>query len=238
MWKRTAKGEHVNPAPALAPAAPAQLDAQAEAVIVRRLGVASYEPTWRAMREFTDARSAQTPDELWVVQHPPVYTIGVAGRNAHLPRVDNAIPVVRTDRGGQITYHGPGQIVLYTLLDLNRRRLGVRSLVRLLENAVIDLLQQRGVRGHARPEAPGVYAGAAKVAALGLRIRHGRCYHGVALNVAMDLTPFAAIDPCGYPGLAVTDLRTLGVDGPLDEVADALIAGLRRRLAADREAAA
>lgn len=208
-------------------------DAGAEAVVVRRLGTAPYEPTWRAMREFTAARGSQTPDELWLLQHPPVYTIGVAGRDVHLPRVDNGIEVVRTDRGGQITYHGPGQVVLYTLLDLSRRRLGVRELVRLLENAVIDLLWQRGIRGHARPEAPGVYVDAAKIAALGLRIRQGRCYHGLALNVAMDLNPFAAIDPCGYPGLAVTDLRTLGVDAPVQDIADALAAHLQRRLAGE-----
>jgi lipoyl(octanoyl) transferase len=200
------------------------------ALIVRRLGLAPYEPTWRAMREFTAARSTQTPDELWLVEHPPVYTVGVAGREAHLPRVDNGIPIVRTDRGGQITYHGPGQIVLYTLLDLGRRRLGVRTFVRLLEDAVIDLLGQHGIEAHGRVDAPGVYVGAAKVAALGLRIRHGRCYHGLAVNVAMDLTPFAAIDPCGYPQLAVTDLRTLGIEEPPDAAAGALAAVLSRRL--------
>lgn len=199
-------------------------------MIVRRLGLAPYEPTWRAMREFTAARGTQTPDELWLVEHPPVYTVGVAGREAHLPRVDNGIPIVRTDRGGQITYHGPGQIVLYTLLDLGRRRLGVRTFVRLLEDAVIDLLGQHGIEAHGRVDAPGVYVGAAKVAALGLRIRHGRCYHGLAVNVAMDLTPFAVIDPCGYPQLTVTDLRTLGIEQPLDAAADALAAVLSRRL--------
>lgn len=199
-------------------------------MIVRRLGLAPYEPTWRAMREFTAARGTQTPDELWLVEHPPVYTVGVAGREAHLPRADNGIPIVRTDRGGQITYHGPGQIVLYTLLDLGRRRLGVRTFVRLLEDAVIDLLGQHGIEAHGRVDAPGVYVGAAKVAALGLRIRHGRCYHGLAVNVAMDLTPFAVIDPCGYPQLTVTDLRTLGIEQPLDAAADALAAVLSRRL--------
>jgi lipoyl(octanoyl) transferase len=199
-------------------------------LIVRRLGLAPYEPTWRAMREFTAARGTQTPDELWLVEHPPVYTVGVAGREAHLPRVYNGIPIIRTDRGGQITYHGPGQIVLYTLLDLGRRRLGVRTFVRLLEDAVIDLLGQHGIEAHGRVDAPGVYVGAAKVAALGLRIRHGRCYHGLAVNVAMDLTPFAVIDPCGYPQLTVTDLRTLGIEQPLDAAAEALAAVLSRRL--------
>jgi lipoyl(octanoyl) transferase len=203
-------------------------------VIVRRLGLAPYEPTWRAMRELTAARTPRTPDELWQLEHPPVYTVGVAGREQHLPRVDNGIPVVHTDRGGQITYHGPGQAVLYTLLDLQRRGLAVRSYVRLLENAVIDLLGRCGIAdAHGRADAPGVYVGEAKIAALGLRIRHGRCYHGLALNIAMDLTPFAAIDPCGYPQLPVTSLQALGVKRPSDEIAQALIDALVQRLAAE-----
>ena len=182
------------------------------------------------MREFTAARTAETPDELWLLQHSPVYTVGVAGRSEHLPRADNGIPVVRTDRGGQITYHGPGQLVLYTLLDLQRLGIGVRTYVRLLENAVIDLAAQHGIDAHGRTDAPGVYVGPAKLAALGLRIRHGRCYHGVALNAAMDLTPFTAIDPCGYPQLEVTSLQALGVEVSLDALGDGLIEALRRRL--------
>ncbi|MPZ43464.1 MAG: lipoyl(octanoyl) transferase LipB [Betaproteobacteria bacterium] len=203
-------------------------------MIVRRLGLAPYAPTWRAMREFTAARTPDTPDELWQLQHPPVYTVGVAGRDQHLPRVDNGIPVVRTDRGGQITYHGPGQVVLYTLLDLQRRSLSVHGFVRLLEGAVIDLLGRYGIAdAHGRTDAPGVYVGQAKIAALGLRIRHGRCYHGLALNIAMDLTPFAAIDPCGYPKLPVTSLQALGVDRPTDEIAQALVDALARRIGAE-----
>jgi lipoyl(octanoyl) transferase len=182
---------------------------------VRRLGRVEYEPTWRAMQKFTAERAADAADEIWVLDHPPVYTLGVAGRAEHLPRVANGIPVVRTDRGGQITYHGPGQVVLYTLLDLRRRGLAVRPLVRLLELSVIDLLADFGIAAAARVEAPGVYVAGAKIAALGLRIRNGCCYHGLAFNADMDLTPFRAIDPCGYSGLAVTQARELGIaDAP------------------------
>lgn len=198
--------------------------------IVRRLGTVRYEPTWQAMRAFTAARTPETADELWLLEHPSVYTLGVAARPAHLPRADNGIPVVRTDRGGQITYHGPGQVVLYTLIDLERRGLGIRPFVRLLEGAVIDFLGQYGICGSGRDDAPGVYVEGAKIAALGLRVRHGRCYHGLALNVAMDLTPFAAIDPCGYPRLPVTSLQALGVDRASDEVANALAEALARRI--------
>ena len=152
---------------------------------------------------------------MWLLEHSPVYTLGVAGRAAHLPRVANGIPVVKTDRGGQITYHGPGQVVVYALLDLRRRGLAVRPLVRLMENAVVGLLAEYGIAAAGRLEAPGVYVSGAKVAALGLRIRDGRCYHGLAFNVDMDLSPFHVIDPCGYSGLAVTQARDLGIaDGP------------------------
>ena len=200
---------------------------------IRRLGLEPYEETWHALRAFTAARTTRTPDELWLLQHPPVYTVGVAGRDQHLPRVENRIPVVRTDRGGQITYHGPGQLVVYTLVDLQRLGIGVRSYVRLLENAVIDLLQRYGIDAHGRTDAPGVYVDDAKIAALGLRIRQGRCYHGIALNVAMDLTPFSVIDPCGYPQLAVTDLQRLGVECSLVEAGGGLVDALCRRLAAE-----
>ncbi|HEY7758315.1 MAG TPA: lipoyl(octanoyl) transferase LipB [Burkholderiales bacterium] len=178
---------------------------------LRRLGLADYASTWRAMREFTDSRSADTPDELWLLEHPPVYTYGVAGRAEHLPRGDTGIPVIKSDRGGQVTYHGPGQSIAYTLIDLRRAGLTVRGLVERLEQAVLDLLQDYGVHGTRREGAPGIYVGGAKVAALGLRIRGGYSYHGLSLNVDLDLGPFAAIDPCGYPGLAVTRLRDLGV---------------------------
>ena len=165
-------------------------------VRVRQLGLAEYQPTWHAMQALTAARGTDTPDEIWMLQHPPVYTLGVAGKAEHLPRIDNGIPVVRTDRGGQITYHGPGQIVAYLLLDMRRRGLSV----------------------HGREDAPGVYVGAAKIAALGLRIRNGCCYHGIALNVDMDLAPFHAINPCGYPGLSVIQMRDLGIGDDVERI--------------------
>jgi lipoyl(octanoyl) transferase len=169
-------------------------------VIVKRLGRVEYLPTWQAMRSFTRARSDSTPDELWLLEHPPVFTIGQGGRSA----VPEAI---RVDRGGDVTYHGPGQVVVYTLVDLARRGLKVKTFVRLLEQAVIDLL---GPRAERKPGAPGVYVDGAKIAALGIRVVRGRAYHGVALNVDMDLSPFSRIDPCGYPGLRVTQMRELG----------------------------
>ncbi len=198
---------------------------------LRRLGRVEYEPTWRAMRDFTAARDERTVDELWSLEHPPVYTVGVAGRSAHLPRVANAIPVVHVDRGGQITYHGPGQVVIYVLLDLARRGMSVRALVRLLERAVIDLLARHGIRAINRSDAPGVYVDGAKVAALGLRVRKGRCYHGLALNVDMDLAPFLVIDPCGYAGMPVTCLRDLGVAATPGQAGEALLAILIELLA-------
>jgi len=202
-------------------------------ITVRKLGLADYEPAWRAMQEFTARRDAATPDELWSLQHPPVYTLGVAGKPEHLPRVDNGIPVVRSDRGGQITYHGPGQLVIYLLLDLRRRGLGVRPLVRMMERAAIDTLGACGVAARGRNDAPGVYVGEAKVAALGLRIRNGCCYHGLALNVDMDLSPFDAINPCGYPGLAVTQTRDLGIAEALDALSGKLVEHLLRHLDAN-----
>jgi lipoyl(octanoyl) transferase len=171
------------------------------------------------MRRFTAARDAFTPDELWLLEHPPVYTLGQAARLAHLRRA-TTIPVERVDRGGQITYHGPGQVVGYALVDLRRRGFTVRRLVAALEQAVIDLLGGYRIAGERRPGAPGVYVGGAKIAALGLRVRNGCSYHGVALNVAMDLAPFRDIDPCGYAGLAVTQLAELGVTAGVAEVAD------------------
>jgi lipoyl(octanoyl) transferase len=191
--------------------------------VVRRLGLADYEPVWQQMKEFTLARNADTPDELWQVEHPPTYTLGVASKPEHLPRMDNGIPVIKTDRGGQITYHGPGQIVIYTLLDLRRRNLGVRALVRRLERAVIELLRDYDIEANGREDAPGVYVAGAKIAALGLRVSNGCCYHGLSLNVNMDLTPFGAINPCGFPGLEVTQLCDLGVADPTAIIADKLL---------------
>jgi lipoyl(octanoyl) transferase len=200
---------------------------------IRRLGQVPYEPTWQAMREQTLARAGDAgetaPDELWLVEHPPVFTQGQAGKPEHLLH-DIGVPVVPIDRGGQITYHGPGQVVVYLLLDLQRRHLKVRELVNRIEQAVIDLLAAHSVVATRREGAPGVYVGDAKVAALGLRVRNGCCYHGVSLNVDMDLSPFAAINPCGYEGLAVTQLRDLGVNLTPLAAGEALLAHLQKQL--------
>lgn len=176
------------------------------------LGRVEYEPTWRAMQEFTATRAPETtPDELWIVEHSPVFTVGLNGKPDHLLRRTD-IPVVYVDRGGQITYHGPGQLVIYLLLDLRRRRYGVRELVRRMERAVIALLAEEGVTAEGKVEAPGVYVGQAKIAALGLRVKNSCCYHGLALNLDLDLAPFADINPCGHAGLQVTRTRDLGLD--------------------------
>jgi lipoyl(octanoyl) transferase len=179
--------------------------------LLRALGRADYESTWRAMQAFTERRTAETRDEIWIVEHSPVFTIGLNGTPEHLLR-RSAIPVVHVDRGGQITYHGPGQLVIYLLLDLRRRSYGVRELVRRMERAVIALLAEEGVAAEGRVDAPGVYVGAAKIAALGLRVKNGCCYHGLALNIDVDLAPFADINPCGHAGMAVTRTRDLGLD--------------------------
>ena len=204
-----------------------------QALHIRHLGRASYEPTWHAMRDQTLARAgvagADTVDELWLVEHPPVFTLGQAGKPEHLLH-DIGVPVIPIDRGGQITYHGPGQVVVYLLLDLQRRHLKVRELVSRIEQAVIDLLAQYQIVASRRDGAPGVYVGAAKVAALGLRVRNGCCYHGVSLNVDMDLSPFQAINPCGYEGLAVTQLRDLGVNLTVSEAGEALLRQLQNQL--------
>ena len=175
---------------------------------LRRLGRVDYAACLAAMQDFTDRREANTPDQLWLVQHPPVFTLGLAGRAEHVLDAGD-IPVVHCDRGGQVTYHGPGQVVLYTLLDLKRADIGIKALVTTLEQAVIDLLAPLGLAGERRAGAPGVYVAGAKIAALGLRVRRACSYHGLSLNVAMDLRPFERINPCGYAGLAVTDLRSL-----------------------------
>ncbi|HMX17320.1 MAG TPA: lipoyl(octanoyl) transferase LipB [Rhodocyclaceae bacterium] len=201
-----------------------------DGTIVRRLGQAPYEPTWRAMQEFTAKRDGGTPDEIWLCEHPPVFTLGQAGRTEHLLR-DVGIPVVKIDRGGQVTYHGPGQVVAYLLLDLRRRDLKVRELVHRMEQAVIAALAGWGLRGERLAGAPGVYVKGAKIAALGLRVRNGCSYHGLALNVDMDLSPFAAINPCGYEGMPVTSLRLLGVQATPAAAGEVLLAALATQLA-------
>lgn len=194
---------------------------------VLRLGLMDYEIALKKMRDFTLQRDADTADELWLLEHPPVYTLGLAADAAHGPKLDNGIPVVQVERGGEITYHGPGQLVLYTLVDLARRGIKVKQFVAMLEQSVIDLLEGRGER---RPGAPGVYADGAKVAALGIRVSRGCAFHGLALNVDMDLAPFAAIDPCGYAGLAVTQTRDLGIPGDVGILGARLAEILRARL--------
>jgi lipoyl(octanoyl) transferase len=211
------------------------------APLLRDLGRAEYLPTWQAMREFTARRGPDTADELWLVEHPPVFTLGQAGRREHL-RDAGGIPVVATDRGGQVTYHGPGQVVVYTLLDLRRLGIFVRELVYRIEQAVIQTLDASGVCGERVRGAPGVYvrdprsaaagelAGYAKIAALGIKVSRGCSYHGVALNVAMDLAPFSRIDPCGYAGLPTVDLSTLGASTSWRAAADRLTGRLAQHL--------
>jgi lipoyl(octanoyl) transferase len=198
-------------------------------VIVRQLGLVEYEPTWRAMQEFTTRRTPDTPDELWLCEHPPVFTLGLAGKPEHLLR-DVGIPVVKIDRGGQITYHGPGQVVAYLLLDLKRRGLTVKGLVNRMEQALIDLLAGYGIAAERLAGAPGVYVNGAKIGALGLKVRNGCCYHGLALNVAMDLAPFAAINPCGYEGMAVTQVSALAPGVTLAQASAALVVQLEKHL--------
>jgi lipoyl(octanoyl) transferase len=202
----------------------------AEPPVLRRPGLVPYVPTWEQMRDFTLARNDQTQDELWLLEHPPVYTVGLAGKTEHWPRVDNGIPVVRVDRGGQITYHGPGQLVAYLLLDMRRRGLTIRPLVRHMEQAVISLLADYNIEAQGRNDAPGVYVGPAKIAALGLRIKNGCCYHGLALNVDVDLAPFQAINPCGYAGLEVTSTQLLGITETKEQIGDRLIRHIKNIL--------
>lgn len=198
-------------------------------MITRYLGLTDYQVTWSDMRAFTDQRSSADEDELWVCEHLPVYTLGQAGRREHIHNpVD--IPVVQSDRGGQVTFHGPGQLVFYTMIDLRRAGFGVRDMVVRLENSVINLLQDHGIAAKSRRDAPGVYVDDAKVAALGLRVRRGATYHGLAFNVDMDLSPFEGIDPCGYRNLAVTSARKLGVRDSQDEVMEQLLLHLYAQL--------
>ncbi|HQR50226.1 MAG TPA: lipoyl(octanoyl) transferase LipB [Methylophilaceae bacterium] len=198
-------------------------------MLARHLGLTDYEATWRAMQDFTAQRQADTPDELWLTEHPPVYTLGLNRKDVRLPWRDD-IPLVLTDRGGKITYHGPGQIVLYLLLDLKRSGLKIRQLVDCMEGAIINLLAEYGITSQGRPDAPGVYVEGKKIASLGLRLKNGCCYHGLSLNVDMDLSPFEAIDPCGYRGLQVTQMRDLGIIHGSGEYASRLTAAMMKSL--------
>jgi lipoyl(octanoyl) transferase len=201
----------------------------ADTLVIRHPGVVDYETAWHDMQAFTHNRDEDTADELWFLQHPPVFTLGRNGKQKHLHDTGK-IPVIKVDRGGQVTYHGPGQLVVYTLLDINRRQLGVQSLVRLLEQAVIDLCSDHAIHAQRRDNAPGVYVDDRKLAALGLRVRKGCAFHGLSLNVDMDLAPFALIDPCGYQGMEVTQLRQLGVDASMENVSTQLQKHLERLL--------
>ena len=193
-------------------------------LLVRRLGLMDYEPVWRAMQRFTDERDESTPDELWLVEHPPVFTQGQAGRAEHM-LAPGDIPVIQVDRGGQVTYNGPGQIVAYPLIDISRSKIGVRALVKGIEQAVIDVLKSYGVDAQLLEGAPGVYVDGVKIASLGLRIRRGKSFHGLSFNINMDLEPFQRINPCGFEGLQVTNLSAFA-DVTMSEVEDRLIAGL------------
>ena len=199
-------------------------------IIIRDLGLQDYQTVLQAMQDFTLHRHADTPDELWIVEHPAVYTLGLNGKREHLLNTGD-IPVIQSDRGGQVTYHAQGQVIIYTLLDIERLNLNIRQLVSLLEQTMIDTLAFYGIVAIAKADAPGVYVNGAKIAALGLRVKGGCCYHGLALNIDMDLSPFNAINPCGYAGLAVTQLRALGVRDTLSEVQEKLLPHLTGALA-------
>ncbi len=196
---------------------------------IRYFGLVDYLTTWQAMKDFTASRTENTHDEIWLLQHPSVYTQGIAGASEHL-LYNNEIAVIRTDRGGQITYHGPGQIIAYLLVDMRRLKFGVRDLVRRMEGAVIDLLQDYLICAESRVDAPGVYVNNAKIAALGLKIKNGCCYHGLALNVDMNLEPFSAINPCGYPGLQVTQTKDLGIVDSMEALSSRLAGKLQARI--------
>ena len=199
-------------------------------VVVRQLGLQDYRPVWQSMTDFTNQRTPETPDELWLVEHPPVFTQGQAGKPEHL-LLPGDIPVIQTDRGGQVTYHGPGQLVAYPLLDLRRLKMGVRDLVSAIEQAIVATLAVYGIEAYPKPDAPGVYVAGDKIASLGLRVRRGCSFHGLALNVDMDLEPFQRINPCGYEGLAMTQMRDLLPEPPvLAEVQDQLVMQFARKL--------
>ncbi|MEQ1767943.1 MAG: lipoyl(octanoyl) transferase LipB [Methylotenera sp.] len=198
--------------------------------VIRELGLSDFTETWHAMQKFTAARTPSTPDEIWLTEHPAVFTLGLNRKNVRLP-IREDIPVVHTDRGGKITYHGPGQLIIYLLLDLNRHQLNIRKLVSILENTVIELLADYGHTAEAKTDAPGVYVQEAKIASLGLRIKNNYCYHGLSLNINMDLTPFEAIDPCGFAGLKVIQTKDLGIAASLPTIAERLIEILCKKLA-------
>lgn len=201
----------------------------AHSLLVRQLGQQPYEPVWRQMQQFTDQRDKSTADEIWLVEHPPVFTLGMNGKPEHLLN-PGQIPIIKIDRGGQVTYHGPGQLVAYLLIDIKRRKLGIRAMVEQIEQAIIDLLAGYSIDARGRRDAPGVYVADSKIAALGLRVRRGCTYHGLALNVNMDLEPFSRINPCGYAGMTITQTTDLGGPDTTMAIAPELCQKLAQRL--------
>ena len=198
-------------------------------LIIRDLGMQDYEPIWQAMQAFTTERDENTEDELWCLEHPPVFTMGLNGKNKHLLNIDN-IPVINIDRGGQVTYHGPGQLIIYTLIDLQRLQIGVKDLVNNIEQSIIKLLDQYGINAQGKENAPGVYVDGEKIAALGLRIKKNKSYHGLSLNIDMDLSPFQQINPCGYEGLAITQVKNLTANNNFDSIKKDLTLNLSQLL--------
>ncbi|TLU67720.1 lipoyl(octanoyl) transferase LipB [Thalassotalea litorea] len=201
-------------------------------LVIRQLNTLDYQTVWRAMQDYTDSRDEQSQDELWLVEHPPVFTQGQAGKEEHL-LMPGDIPVVKVDRGGQVTYHGPGQQVIYFLIDLKRRKLGVRDLVTMIENSIINMLARFNINANARPDAPGVYVDGKKVASLGLRVRKGCTFHGLAININMDLSPFLRINPCGYAGMEMIQTADIGGPQQVNEAGEALVTEIQQLLATD-----
>lgn len=198
-------------------------------LVIRSLGIQPYLETWQAMKDLTVTRGPDTPDEIWCLEHPPVYTQGQAGKPEHILAPDD-IPVVQVDRGGQVTYHGPGQLVVYLMIDLSRSKIGIRALVDLIEQSLVSVLAGRGIDAAPRPDAPGVYVGDSKIASLGLRVRRGCCFHGLALNVAMDMEPFARINPCGYAGMVMSQVQDYASGATVSDLATVLTDELASRL--------
>jgi lipoyl(octanoyl) transferase len=198
-------------------------------MIVKDLGVVEYEPTCEAMRQFTAERDQNTEDELWLLEHPQVFTLGLNGKDEHVLNTHD-IPLVNTDRGGQVTFHGPGQLIVYTLIDLKRAKIGVREMISRLENSVVSMLNHLDIDAKSRSDAPGVYVEGRKIASLGLRVKRGACYHGLSLNVAMDLTPFSYINPCGYQGMEVIDLKSLACDLTMDQAKQYFVSAFNQQM--------
>ena len=197
--------------------------------VIKDLGQQDYQTTWQAMQAFTSSRNNDSEDQIWIVEHPPVFTLGRNGKKEHILHQTD-IPIINTDRGGQVTYHGPGQLVIYILLDLHRLNLGIRQLVTLIEDSLIQLLGKYAIKAYSEPKAPGVYVDGSKIAALGLRVSKGRTTHGLSLNVDMDLSPFEAINPCGYKGLTITQCRDVGINEPIPKLAEQLIQIFNQKL--------